>query len=311
MSVWTFGDTVLNVEDEDGQTWHHNSVGWTTDLDGSDGVDALQEPVDSVGPPRHLLPPTEDEHAFNLAHQGDDFEEPCGAHWATWPGAPVWVPQLDQAVFFYGLIYAEPGDMNFEGRGSGIAFWDALETVPKRASGDADAEHPDLIWDDSEPGWGLAPTVIDDDLYQFACISDGLSRPCYLARADVSELADHDAWTYWSESEWTASFDEADVAFDGTPILSIFWNDHLDAWLAVYSTPFSSKIVARTAPALEGPWSREVTLFEDESEPYDAVHHAEFDEDGGRVIHVSFSRTTDDAWFSSEHAWVRVELAGP
>ena len=310
VSVWTFGDTVLNVEDEDGQTWHHNSVGWTDDDDPSDGLDPLDEPLDDAGAPRHLLPPTPDEQAFNLAHAGDDCQEPCGARWATWPGAPVWVPQLDQAVFFYGLIYAEPGDMNFEGEGSSLAFWGGLDETPERPTIDADAEHPDLIWDDSEPGWGLAPTVIGDHLYQLACVSEGLGRPCMLARADVHQLTDHDAWSYWDGEAYTAELDDAEPVFDGAPILSIFWNDHLGAYLAVYSSPFSEKIVARTAPQLEGPWSREATLFEDASSPYDAVHHAELDQDGGRVIHVSYSRGTEDAWFSTEHAWVEVEL-GP
>jgi hypothetical protein len=67
--------------------------------------------------------------------------------------------------------------------------------------------------------------------------------------------------------------------------------------------------VARTAPDLTGPWSDEATLYTapEEHAPYDAVHHAEYEEDGGRVQYVTYSRPTS-GWFGSEFALVRVVL---
>ena len=78
--------------------------------------------------------------------------------------------------------------------------------------------------------------------------------------------------------------------------------------MAVYSRPFSHRIVARTAPELTGPWSAQTVLYTvDGDAPYDAVNHPEYAEDDGRVQYVTYSRPTT-GWFGSEFALIRVEL---
>jgi hypothetical protein len=42
--------------------------------------------------------------------------------------------------------------------------------------------------------------------------------------------------------------------------LSVTYNDHLRAYLAVYGEKFSNDVVLRTAPAPEGPWSPPVRV---------------------------------------------------
>jgi hypothetical protein len=317
-SVWVYGDTVLTVQDERDQNWHHNSVSWTMDLDASDGIGGFVEPLDSVGAPAHLIPPSPDEQAFNDLHAGEDCaEEPCGARWAVWPGAPIWDAERERALVFYGLIYAEPGDFNFEGVGSSIAIWTDPEGLPERPVIDPTSEHPDLLWLAGEPGWGAAAAIVDDWLYAFACDGDdGPGHACRLGRVELDELLERDAWRYLAAggaggADWSADMDEAEVLFEGAPILSIAWNDFLGAWLAVYSEPFSSKIRGRTAPELTGPWSRESTLYDaGEDTPYDALAHPEYEEGAGRVQYLSYSRPTT-GWFGTEFPLVRVELASP
>lgn len=41
---------------------------------------------------------------------------------------------------------------------------------------------------------------------------------------------------------------------------------------------------------------------------YDLNQHAELEEDGGRVIWLTYSRKTDRGWFGAEHVAWRVEL---
>lgn len=306
-SVWVYGDTVLNVEDEDGVNWHHNSVSWTGDLDASDGLEGFEEPLDSVGAPAHLIPPSDQEQAFNLAHWGEECEvEPCGARWAVWPGQPTWDEQGQRALVFYGLIYAEPGDFNFESVGGSIATWTDPQGLPQRPVIDADAEHPDLIWGQGEPGWGVGTALHDGWLYTFACDSDGLEHRCKLGRAARDQVLERSAWQVWTGQEWSSEQDRAKALFTGGSIMSLSWNTWLDAWLVVYSRPFSEEVVARTAPELTGPWSRESVLYTDDSAPYDAVAHAEYEEEEGRVITVSHSRPTGETWFSTELPLTRV-----
>ena len=301
-SVWTFGDTVLNVPDEEGRNWHHNSVSWTDDDDASDGLSGFVEPLDSVGAPAYLIPPTDEEAAFNDAHYDDgDCEEPCGARYAVWPGSPVWDEENAKAILFYGVIYAEPGDFNFEGRGEGIAVWSDLDATPERG---------DLIWQADDGEWGNTAAIVDDHLYTFSCVQQGWDRPCVLGRAPLDQILSRDAWTVWTGSGWSADSDDAETLFDGAPIMGLSYNSYLQSWLLVYSAPLSEDIVARTAPELTGPWSRETVLYTvtGEDAPYDAVQHSEWSEDGGRVEYITWSRSTGEGWFGAEFALLRVEL---
>lgn len=312
-SIWVYGDTVLTVPDELGRNWHHNSVSMTEDLDASDGITGFVEPLDAVGAPRHLIPPSPAEQAFNDAHYGDDcLEQPCGARYAVWPSEPYFDAQRDRALVFYGLIYAEPGDFNFESVGSSIAIWEDPDSLPVRPVIDPEAEHPDVLFGPGEPGWGVTSTIADDLLYTFACDGDdGPGHKCRIARVGIDAIHDRSAWRVWDGDEWSANMNQAEVLFEGAPIMSLSYNEFLGAWLVVYSSPFESEIVARTAPALSGPWSREGVLYDaGEDAPYDALHHPEYEEDGGRVQYITYSRHTT-GWFGTEFPIIRVEFAQP
>lgn len=132
---------------------------------------------------------------------------------------------------------------------------------------------------------------------------------CRLARAPVADAQVPEAWTYWDGGSWSPASDDAVVLFDGAPIMSLGWNDYLDAWLVVYSPPFAGQVKARTAPELTGPWSRESVLFDvpEGDAPYDANHHPELAEQDGKVQYITWSRHTT-GWFGSEFALLRVDL---
>ena len=299
-SWWIYGDTVLNVEDEDGSNWHHNSVSWTEDTDASDGITGFTEPLDGAGAPAHFIAPTAEEHDFNMAHHVNDCQaEPCGARWAVWPGAPVWDAQNERGLIPYGLIYAEPGDFNFEHRGQSVAIWSDPDAPPERT--------PELLWGEDERGWGVAAYADAEHLYLFACDKRVIEHQCRLARAPLAEVQARGAWEYRDRSGWSADPDDAVVLFEGAPIMSMSWSAHHDALLLIYSEPFSDEIVARTAPEPWGPWSRAAVIHRaDGEEPYDVVHHSEFEEDGGRVQYLTWSRPTDEGWFGTEFPIARV-----
>ncbi|MEZ4451207.1 MAG: DUF4185 domain-containing protein [Nannocystaceae bacterium] len=310
-SVWVYGDTVLNDPDEEGQNWHHNSYSITDDVSAADGIDGFLEPGDSVGAPRHFIPPTASEAEFNAAHRGDPcMEEPCGARWAVWPGTPIWDEEGQRALIFYGLIYAEPGDFNFSGKGTGIAIWTDPDSVAERPVIDADAEHPDLLFGEHEPGWGSGTNIVDGHLYTFGCDSDDDVRDrCRLARAPLDRILERSEWRFFADDGWVEDYREADALFTGAPIMEVSWSDHHQAWLAIYTQPFDSWIVARTAPELWGPWSREEKIYEapEDDPPYDAMQHPDFAEEGGRIQYITYSRHTT-GWFGTEFPLIRVEF---
>ena len=307
-SVWAYGDTVLNDVDENGINWHGNSFSITDDADASDGVGPFAEPGDSIGQPLEFIPPTDDELAFNLAHWGSkECEvEPCGARWAVWPSEPFWDEARQQALVTYALIYAEPGDFNFEGVGGSIAVWTDPKGRPERPVLDPGAEHPDLLWDADAPSWGATSRVEGDLFYTFGCDQHGLDRKCLLARVPVDEIHDLGAWEYRARNDWSPDLDDAVPLFAGASIMSLSWNDWLEAYLLVYAD--GGKVKARTAPELWGEWSQENVLYETGDDPYDVNHHAELEEDDGRVQYVTYSRSSGEGWFGTEFPLVRVVL---
>ena len=77
------------------------------------------------------------------------------------------------------------------------------------------------------------------------------------------------------------------------------------------ASPSQNRQLARTAEYLQGPWSREEVLFRAPGEaPYDAVHHADLEQDEGLIQYITYSQPTT-GWFGSEHVLWRVELARP
>ena len=305
--VWVYGDTVLNDVDVNGINWHNNSFSITDDTDASDGVGPFTEPGDALGQPLEFIPPTDAELEFNLAHWGTEGceVEPCGARWAVWPSEPFWDETAKRALVTYGLIYAEPGDFNFEGVGNSIAVWTDPDGRPERPILDPDAEHPDLLWDVTAPSWGATSRVEGDYFYTYGCDRHSMSLGCLLARVPTDSIHDRGAWEYRTRNDWSADVDDAVALFDGAHIMSLSWNDWLDAYLLVYAD--DGKVKARTAPELWGEWSAESELYDaGPDDPYDVNHHAELEEDDGRVEYVTYSRSSGEGWFGTEFPLVRI-----
>ena len=301
-SVWTFGDTVLNVQDELGTNWHHNSYSITDDLVAADGIGGFTERLDSAGAPRYFLFPTSGEAAFNAAHYGDSCAvKPCGARYATWPGAPIWDAPRSRAIIFYDLIYAEPG-YNFHSVGASVALWNDFAADPERPG-------TTPMFQEGEPEWGTAALIDRGMLYVFSCHGNNLGPPCSLASVDPMTVLDRSTWRFWDGASWSADMGARQPLFDGAPSVSVAWSAHLKKYAAIYCEPLSNRVVIRTAPSLTGPWTDRELLFEADKEAggaYDVSWHSEYDD--GSTIYLTFSRSNGIGWFGSEFVLERVVL---
>lgn len=307
--VFVFGDTFVSKPDADGSTFHSNSFSFTDDTDAAHGIGGLVDRLDAAGSPRPLLAPTAAEAAFIAAHRGDNCAvEPCGARWATWPGATVFDAEGGRALVSYGLVYAEPGAWNFHGVGQSLAVWSDFSQEAVRPEPGNCPDHPTLLFCEGEPPWGTALVVDGGLLYAFACDSS----KCLLARVAPAQALDRSAWQAWDGGAWRPTLSSARALFEGAPILRVYFNGHARSWMAVYSRPLSNDVVYRTAPALVGPWSDEARLFlaehkvQDGSWTYDALAQPDYSEEDGRIIYVTYSRPTGA--FSSELALVQATL---
>ncbi len=309
-SIWTFGDTVLNVSDVEGNNWHSSSFSITDDLDATNSIGGFSERLDSTGAPLYFIPLTDDEDAFNTAHRGNPCAvSPCGDRWAAWPGPPIWDATGNRAFAFYGLISAAPGAYNFHGVGQSVAVWSDEQSLPVRPVVSPGADHPTLLFGQDEPAWGTAALIDDGMLYAFACDGDPLAPPCYLAQVPPDRATDRSAWRFWDGKSWSGSMNAKRSLFSGAPSVTVAFNQHLGRWAAIYATPLSNDVMIRTAAALTGPWSEAKRLFTADKKPagaYDANWHPEFD--AGNLIYVTYSRSNGVGWFGSEFALIRVAL---
>ncbi len=314
-SIWLYGDTVLEQEGEDGQTWRHNSWSWTSDLNAADGVTGFQERVDAVAAPKEFFPLTPTEKAFNDAHlQNGCVEEPCGARWALWPGAMVNDFIHDRALIFYSKIYAEPGDLNFRAVGYSVAVWDDFEAEPIRPEFQNVPDEPMLLFGANDPSFGSAAIVVDSTLYIYGRGHDNISKPIHIAKVVLAKALDLSAWQFYNDKErWTANLEASGPVFNGNDIMSIWYNTYLGKFIAIYSKPLGRDVVLRTADKPEGPWSSELKIFKAKKPAsengwiYDALAHPEYSRADGRLNYLTYSRVT--GFFASEVRLVSVEIS--
>jgi len=315
-SVWLYGDTFLAKPNAENRTLISDSWSYTTDLNAQDGITGFQERLDSAGAPGMILRETPAEQAFNQAHNGNPCQQqPCGARWALWPSSVVTDPASNHALVFYMVVYAQPGNFNFQGTGESVALWQSFQQQPQRPTFTPPIvpNHPDLMFNENEPTFGTAAFIGNGTLYVYGCgtPSNSSDKGCRLARVDPANVQNRNAWTFYlGNGNWSSQDSNAVSVFTGGSIMSVSWNSYLQSYIAVYSAPFSQNVMLRTSPAPEGPWSSEDTAFVAlqpvSGNVYDAHSHSEYDANGGHTIFVTYSRSTGT--FTSEVRLVAVEL---
>jgi len=318
-SVWLYGDTFLAKPNADARGLISDSWSYTTDLNAQQGITGFRERLDSSGAPSMILVETAEEYAFNQAHNGNPCQvQPCGARWALWPSSIVTDLNSNAALVFYMVVYAQPGAFNFQGIGVSVAVWQDFNQQPERPNFNTPivANHPDLLFNKNEPAFGSASFIRDGALYIYGCgiPGDSSNTGCRLAKVDPSSVLDRSTWTFYAgNGNWSSNVSEAVSVIPDANILSVSWNNYLQAYVAVYSPFFSQNVMVRTSPSPEGPWSRELTAFvamqPTSGNVYDAHSHPEYDLNGGQTIFVTYSRATGS--FTSEVRLVSVKLQRP
>jgi hypothetical protein len=318
-SVWLYGDTFLAKPNADGRGLISDSWSYTTDLNAQSGISGFQERLDSANAPSMILVETPAEFEFNQAHNGNPCQTPpCGARWALWPSSIVTDTVNNRALVFYNLVYALPGAFNFQGIGNSVAIWQDFNGQPQRPTFTPPIvpNHPDLMFDQNQPAFGSAAFIQNGTLYVYGCgiPSNSADKGCRLAKLDPGSVLDPSAWNYYTgNGNWSSQINDAVSVFDDANILSISWNNYLQQYVAVYSQLLSQNVVMRTAPAPQGPWSREVTAFvamqPTSGNVYDAHAHSEYDANGGQTMYVTYSRATGS--LTSEVRLVAVQLQRP
>jgi len=315
-SVWLYGDTFLANPNAQGRTLISDSWSYTPDLRVQGGITGFHERLDSANAPSMILPETSAEQTYNQAHNGNPCQvQPCGARWALWPGSVAVDPASNQAFVFYMVVFAQPGAFNFQGYGTSVAVWPNFQSPPQRPTQNPPivADHPDLMFGQSDPSFGTSSFVSNGTLYAYGCqiTNNGADEGCRLGKVAPASAQNRAAWTFYSgNGNWSSQVGDAVSVFTGSSIVSVSWNSFLQRYVAVYSKPFSQDVMLRTAMNPEGPWSGEAVAFTAmqpaSGNVYDAHAHSEYDANGGQTIYVTYSRST--GFLSSEVRLVALGL---
>lgn len=290
-SVWIFGDTFLPKAADDGLQWRSSSWSWTTDIASNDGIGPFEHALDQDGLAIQLLPHTSEESSYNNAHEGHEncaASENCGSRYTPWPGALVVDRSERNGIIYYLNMKTGPGGAwDFVSVSGSVATWSDPNTS-------ADRIEPPLF-SDEEPDWGAAAVLVGDDVYVYACESDGDKKPCRVARVPFRSATERDRYRFWAGNEqWSEDWRNSVPVLDGASLFSVHYNAYLEKYLAFYMPGIAGEIALRTAPLPEGPWSepqsagKTLPAYEDWN--YALIAHPEFSRDGGRVEILSYTR---------------------
>ncbi|MHC4780038.1 MAG: DUF4185 domain-containing protein, partial [Planctomycetota bacterium] len=190
-SVWVFGDSILQSPGQDGSRWRSSTWCRTEDLDASDGLAGLTEPLDARGAPREFLPFTSEEQAYNDLHFKQSVPETKRTRWALWPGPVVVDPEGGKTLVFFGKIFGRSGGMfDFDVKGHSIATWDGPGSRPVRHEVRRGSEDPTLLFPAGDVVLGQGALLKDGWLYAYGCQTKNLTWPCIVARARFADALD-------------------------------------------------------------------------------------------------------------------------
>ncbi|RMH82233.1 MAG: DUF4185 domain-containing protein, partial [Calditrichaeota bacterium] len=281
--LWTFGDTFFRsgYVSTDSATYRSN----TAALGELSAPLAVTEPLDTNGTPFPAVPFTAEEQAFN------DSTGSVNDRIALWIGGLI--PDTDgSALAFFWKLHAT-GLLTYAPLGVGTAHFLPDSTTAVRDSA--------LLFSPNEPVFTKA-FLHNGMVYLYGgVVPGGLAQPQFLARAPLENATDRSAYTFWNGSAWDPDVNNIDTVMTGVSSgLTVDYNDYLQQFTAVYSPPFSNKIVMRTADLPQGPWSSPMELFTglppdtNLSFPYNrqGIQHPELALNGGQIIFVSYFRPT-------------------
>ncbi len=290
--LWLFGDTIFKpgFVAADGEKYRSN----TAALASPESPLAVTEPLDANGTPYQAIPFTAAEKAYN-----DSTGKPDDRI-ALWPGGfvsethdPDDYTALGHDGFtrkksrnglqFFLKVHVLPGTLNYQALGVGTARF-----TPGKTTAHRDRK---LLFKADEPQFSRA-FLHQGMVYLYGKLPAGSFLPYGVARAPLKKATQRSAYQFWNGSAWVSDIAQTAAVMYGIPgSVTVSYNAHLRTFIAIHSQAFSDKVVIRTAPAPEGPWSAATELFTgmaSSSNNYAAQEHPELAKNNGQTIYVSY-----------------------
>ena len=316
-ALWFFGDTLIGYRVPGDSLWYINgfAVGaddmsgrgtieqmltntglLLPDQDAGTGLKNYRYILNEDGTLRSLVPLLADEHPSQIRVWCQHGVQLNGKLYLSF----IKVEMIPQSEVLGTNEKGEVLPVNFKVLGSGLAVGDAQSWEFRRIYHNGS----DILWGPDDPHFGSAifPDFEEKMLYLYGVHLDQTDRiqKCCLARVgfdDVENLAKYE-YLMSHKPQWSPRVEEAITLFIEAPSeVSVSYNQHLGAYLAVHSWRTTEKIVGRTAPQLWGPWSEETVLWTAQIDqkplPYPRMvyagkEHPELSRYNGKTIFITY-----------------------
>ncbi len=297
-SFWLFDDTAMTKSNATGNNFIDNTMSWATNLDASQGITFNGDYLDSRGVPTEFMPYLPWEAQYNAAHSSKNCTAtPCGAEFAMWPGPLVPDAARNRALIFYTEIWRVPGQSGWTTIGTGIAIWqNGKITRPVVNPG---TQYATLSWTGSQTGFAGGWTIIGDTLYAYGCSAGFLVQDCAIGKVALENATVPADWTYYTSSgTWSSNPADAVTIFQGGAAgNSVFYDQYLGMYVAIYSGVFSDDVYCRVSYTPWGPWSAQTLIFTGaagyQGNPdYAALAHPEFAQGNGQTEYITYVQNT-------------------
>jgi hypothetical protein len=304
ISYWAFDDTALRTPNAAGLNFIDNSLAAATSLDASRGIHLNRDQVDSSGEPTRFIPFTAGEIGFNTTHTASacTATSHCGASLALWPGPIVYDPVSTTVIVPFGEIIRGGDIKGFQSVGGGLAVGHVLGDGSIRLTRrieDPGALNPSLMWSNPEVSFTDESFIYNGMYYAYGGKGVFVTTEDLLARVPVAQVLQKSAWTYYAGGGvWSSNVADAVPVFDGSASgSSVFYNQALGVWMAIFSGNFVNDVYYTVANAPEGPWATPALLFTGQpgynnNADYAAHAHPEFSPDGGFTAYVDYVQST-------------------
>jgi hypothetical protein len=186
-----------------------------------------------------------------------------------------------------------PFPVCFEIVGSGLAVGDTDSWSFTRITRHGSS----VLWKADEPHFATAFLRSGEFVYLYGTVNRSDGQQCFISRTRHIDAIQ--SYEYFTNGSWSPRLQDAQPIFGSMPSeLSVSYNEHLQAFLAVHSLDLTGKIVARTAPNPWGPWSEPAVLWHVKVQhatppPYPTLiyagkEHPEMSHQNGRVIYLTY-----------------------
>lgn len=282
-SLWIFNNIWT------GEAKEHGEVALWGIVDGGAAVLPTTAPWSAAGTFQYVA----DEHKWPLPLLAADLSEYASVR-KFWPRSAIRTA-AGCHVYYSLMNNFGPGGGDYFRVGQGVA----VAPLPEGPYSQLKYRERYAFWNDIEPSFGSALWADPDGwvyVYGRYMAEPGRSAAA-VARVRPQSLAERDSYSYYSlesaSGSWTEDLTEAAPVMESMPEeFSVSYNDHLKAYLSIYSDPEAGSVVARTAQYPWGPWDapQEILACRKDDYCFGAKEQQAFASEGGQSVFFTLEK---------------------